>query len=436
MKPILIIIGLLANLPWVMATSTATSTQIQPLQTLTLSTQPNTPADRIRHQYNLFCTKLNNSNTSLHDIYTSILSLENCLSPAFPIDNFAERTVGLDGILSSLGDNIVKFLRQEYLGNTPRMKSQYESLLSPILEESTNLVRFIKLMNSPHVSMGGICNSRIPENFRNTIRSCVGRIFVIKDDTVTDYASGMIAPYQENRTDLYDQVITCAHSMLPNDKDPTLEFYFVRDEHLDSWTGLPLLEEICNTLCQPVAQGEATIGNLKLAKYLRKKCNQEQNVVRRIVRFTPFSCHAHRATSVLSDHSPRYHPHQDIGIAHLGTSFHFSQPLLPIKISKNHISPQSYFAIGYPRLTHWSTRNDSKLIQEMKRAPFTVSCSSASSAQIAYNNDNLMVHGALTAPGMSGGPILTFQESGIPMIIILGVIASGDANNNYACKFW
>jgi hypothetical protein len=221
-------------------------------------------------------------------------------------------------------------------------------------------------------------------------------------------------------------------------ESPYLEFYFVRSEHISSDTGFPYSYLIGNALGVVLdPQTLSQINTQNFIQYLRNKSNNHanNNEVRRITNFTALnSC-----TSCLECNSPKYDYAADCGYGVLNAGFTFApNTLAPIRIHSGiPAGNYNYYAIGYPCFHYYLTVGLSILAQERNLSPFTISRSNSvqpiGNAPLIMQN-GLIRHDAASAPGMSGGPLLRFNNN-TNTIEVFGVIKSSDMNGEYACHF-
>jgi hypothetical protein len=286
-----------------------------------------------------------------------------------------------------------------------------------------------------------------PNRFRDTIHQLTGRIFVVQTDAagisrIISKSSGMIIP-RAGPGPLYDTIITCCHSMKPLEKDPTLQFYFVRSEVLDLNTGLPTLANIRVILGLPASHD---VTEQDFIRYLHAEDANHiaSNAVRRIINFT---AHSHANQSILNDHAPRYRIHEDCGEGHLSQSFALAGPFASIIVLNALPSPantnglnndNNYYAIGYPGFRYYDVLPAAgALLDRLRYAPLIITKPSPVLGIVPLApqviNQQLRHH-APTMKGMSGGPIVKFNPAH-DTIYIMGVIGSGNMDINSACMF-
>lgn len=323
--------------------------------------------------------------------------------------------------------------------------------------------------------LGASVHTNIPDNpgnadlFRNTIRSLSGRIFVVKMiggcPCIVGFSSGIIIPKSRfiGSPILYNEIITCCHSITLKDKDldPELELYFVRSENLNPNTGLPNLGDIDATpgaLPQPVP-GALTPDELERARqktacenlviYLRHASGDPlNNTVRRIEKFRPIS----QEISDLTHHCPKYNGEpNDCGYGILNRSFNFPvDSLAPIHVMNHtevdhmisHHAVFDYYALGYPTFSYHSlgVAFNEPLFRLFRLSPLTLTkgnsaTTSATGQQILrIQNDpqtpsqnNLLHHEAPIMKGMSGGPVFMIEGENIN---IMGIVRGGHPIGN------
>lgn len=444
----LIIIYLSSGLSWASAAVTsppgASIQLLQALDPIPAGSQVSEYVQRIRDAYQgLVAFQLQTSNTSNINVVLRFMScikdFELSVSQVFlPLTPFnAQARQDIQSTLESLHQKVTSFLDQDYFRKHHLVIGEkVETLLSGIIDKSTNLRRFIEMMNPNLVDSGNNALTKIPDQFRKTIQSCLGRIFIVKNSIVVDTASGIAIPKQgESGNKISDEIITCGHSTNSQDTDPSLEFYFVSANHLNPRTGLPSSETICNALKRTPA---SIILNKNFVEYLKKECKNELSGVRRIMRFTAFDTPTPHQTSDLAHHAPRYRDHQDNGHGSLNMPLHLPNMVIDIHLATSQTQPPiMYYALGYPVLDHFDTSGESDyLIKQMKLAPLTISRGS-DNPPLSFQKaaDKKIKHYAPTAQGMSGGPVVVLNE-GTQKVEILGVVTHGDIDANYMCKFW
>lgn len=266
----------------------------------------------------------------------------------------------------------------------------------------------------------------VNQNVVNTLRDCIGRIFVIKVEggvsRIISTSTGIIYPYSVQGITHYDRILTCGHSVKPEETGSNLEFYFVRSEGLQSNTGLP------NPMVIGPAMGIA--GNVfnsnNLIDYLRQQSiDPNNNAVRRIISFQALN----HDSSNLSHHAPLYGQDTDGGLGTLNATFRFPGVNHCRIIIRRDAGSFPYngrhYAFGYPIFAYFDVAGQSLLVQQRRFAPLTMTKTDVANVNLANNR---ITHGAPTAPGMSGGPIVRFTAA---QIEIIGIIQSGSMDVNY-----
>ncbi len=283
-----------------------------------------------------------------------------------------------------------------------------------------------------------------PNIFRDTLHQLIGRIFVVKNNYVVSKSSGMIIPRKIGGVVTYDQIITCCHSFQTKDDDPDLEFYFVRSPFLNPITGLPPLNDI--QALAPLGVPLDQIAMPHFIAYLQHHSNPANatHCVRRITQFKPFG----KNKIWLNQFNPKYHYREDNGFGFLNAPFVIGGVGLAKVVISHAFQPvNDYYAIGYPQVGAYRTNLlaaqlppapvggvpvNGVLLTEMRYGPLAIMRSPVGAANMALNN-NLMVHHAPTARGMSGGPILNFSGN---TINILGVVQSVWMDLNQGCQIY
>ncbi len=361
-------------------------------------------------------------------------------------------------VLRSAYENIYKFIYQSILGY-PSYSYINQYLLNNfrytlnLIEDRYGLALIEDMVINGDGFIGDQVIQGIPDGplmnkdiFRDTIKQLVGRIFVVKDvegvPTVVGTSSGMIIPYQKAGSTRYDQVVTCCHSMMLDDHSPDLEFYFVKSNGLNLGTGLPKPIAIGLKLSLPKRPYDEKIDCRDFVKYLRQQSLSFESNVRRIVGFKD----NRKNTSNLKYHAPRHQPHEDCGYAILSKSFVFiSDKFAEIRLLPNiPRGAYEYYALGYPDFPYYDTAGKGLLVDQLRLAPLTMT---RSYSQFKYppgvpflvTQKALMIvngrlrHAATTMKGMSGGPIVIFDQKNTT-INILGIITSGLMDLSYASK--
>ncbi len=300
----------------------------------------------------------------------------------------------------------------------------------------------------PIVPDGPAANVNI---FRNTISNLIGRIFVVKNiggvSRIMGSSSGMIIPRKRGGVVVYDRIITCCHSMMPTDSSLGLEFYFVRSQNLNPATGLPNSTTIGPVIAPALAPGQTydqIVNSQHFIAYLRQESNSlVSHDIRRITKFKSFDRH----TSKLDHHTPKYNPETDCGYGTLNREFLFPAANFA-KICILHNLPVGiyhYYALGYPGFPYYDTTGLNVLSQEQQISPLTMTRGQSNTPDPAIPgpghfmlmvmNNGLLRHEASSMKGMSGGPVLIFDQLR-SKINILGIVGYGSMDENYACKFW
>jgi hypothetical protein len=102
-------------------------------------------------------------------------------------------------------------------------------------------------------------------------------------------------------------------------------------------------------------------------------------------------------------------------------------------LCRTEVNINNYYAIGYPTFRYYevNTHADSVLLSQIRYAPLAIMQPPVGAVAITANN-GVLEHHAPTMKGMSGGPIVTFNNHG-NIIDVLGVIQDGYMNYNRAC---
>lgn len=351
-------------------------------------------------------------------------------------------------VLQSAYINIDNFINQ-YNPN-PLLKEATRSLFNPTIMDIHNRYRLTKIEHAIRSGTGWMEENviqNIPNGgrgrtniFKNTIRRLTGRIFVVDPNNgnplIISMSSGIIVPRQGGGAVRYDRIITCGHSMISNNTNPELIFYFIRSEALNLQTGLPNPIDIANVVGAHnanAAQANQHINTAHFIQYLGQESqNPGSNSVRRIMRFQAF----HRQESILEHHGPRYRSFEDNGYGHLNNGFNFHHSTRFANINMVGAIPggnYEYYALGYPGFAYFGTNDQSLLVRERRFAPFTMTRARNQVADAIVEENHRLRHGASTMKGMSGGPILRFHNG---QIDIIGVVQSGRMDQNFGAKFW
>lgn len=275
--------------------------------------------------------------------------------------------------------------------------------------------------------------------FKNTILYLVGRVFVVKNEngqsSIVSTSSGMVVPHKVAGIMKYDQIVTCCHSMLSEELSPNLEFYFVRAEGLDPTTGLSKPSNIGKTLKKPIqgAGYDEEIGDREFIEYLRMSSDLSSSNVRRIVQFRSIS---QSVAAEPAQYSPRYHFNKDCGYAALNKGF--ALPDVPLaKVNILQTLPNGdydYYALGYGGFPYCYMPGQSRLADDMQFSPLIMTKGQKTATNVFSVADGYLSHEATTTNGMSGGPILRFDQEK-EAIDVLGVVARGGINGSSACRF-
>lgn len=287
---------------------------------------------------------------------------------------------------------------------------EYKILLDKILEVVWR-ARIILHISQDKGRMG-VCfwNDEIMRStIAPTLSKLMGRVLVYDTNTMNCIynSSGMITPTTDINGQQFDHIITCNHCMYTKFYcPPNIEIYFVRNEGLNPDTGNPTFADALETV-----RGKS----------------QSSNFVRRVKYFQP--SHLEKANP---DHwIPRYNDNQDIGCGFLESSFDLhGSDLLKVELVTTSefkhlyesIKDKNYYAVGYPGLNRQDDKNNIHYINPIVATSSTVSTFDPS--------NSLIKHGSKTANGMSGGPILIYDQQ-TQTLKVLGVIQSGTITDNY-----
>lgn len=254
---------------------------------------------------------------------------------------------------------------------------------------------------------------------RSVIHSLVGRIFAIESTigafgethNIVWTGSGMVLPKEAGVGEVlhYDEIVTCRHVMSSHDPHQHLSFYFVRGDALNPETGWP---ENCDT-------------EESCSHYLIKSAT-EGNSVRQILIQKPEEDKAHTGMEPI--------PEDAVLVCRLNQPFNsirVPQGIQFQKMTDKNVREKllrargvPYYALGYPTLRYLTKRDMPDFLQLAGVAPLTVT--SALEASDIKAPPHTLEHNAPTPQGMSGGPVVIFDEA--QQVILIGVVGRGEVD--------
>lgn len=285
----------------------------------------------------------------------------------------------------------------------------------------------------------------IPSSFRSCVQCCVGRIFAVNllKKKVSHIGSGMLLPNSK-----YSEIVTCRHVMRAPKNEKLedfkqLKFYFVRSVafaplghenfdiknanfrlltgclHPDAIIPFKNHDRVRHYIQSGGDQDE--LANQIFIRFLLEKANQKHsNLVREIK--APGDLCALDGTDTCSLKRPFDETYMNQHCSDV--NFEINKELHSIPEDKE------YYAIGFPRRDYLFKEFDEidDLWLSQRLAPITLVLGDCNK-EVFYPSEDFsrskhFNYSARTSPGMSGGPVLMFNEES-KKITLIGVIGSG-----------
>lgn len=342
---------------------------------------------------------------------------------------------------------------QLVFGRLKRARLDNELINGNLVDEGFNLPGIPpQVQNALHDLTGAIYHIVKTEHYNNGVLQIVESVRRVGSGIALptlQQVNNQIVPNGHNPINLTN-VLTCSHVIeaLKNEK---IEVYFVPNRHLHN-SGWPHP----NVLLGNGNHGNNMNYDTSMINFLRNN-----NTAFHLNNFEiSRNINPVQAQNFQEHTQPQYHSSEDVVIAHINLKHGQVHANLPNNISitlksgKNQINQhlqnirqqnRDYFAIGRPGMRHYTINmymlNNEPLAYQNWVAVrgYNPLITSSQAGQPHYPSivQSQISHNALTAKGMSGGPLITIDINNHqqPLIEVFGVVNSGNINNNFA-GFW
>jgi hypothetical protein len=295
--------------------------------------------------------------------------------------------------------------------------------------------------------------TNIPGKLRPTVQAFVGRIFAVDPTTnaVVHTGSGMVLPGAGSGN--FSNIVTCKHVMMASCNEDVenfkkYKFYFIRSVALspDTPNGITVnapseLLKIPHTVGTYYNPGPQTLetgcvhpdalrpfrSDEKVLQYAMEHPNAIEKYQKMFVRYLQYKSRESGGNLVREITAPSGLCIQDGAvICSLKTSFDSSIVKTPVSImvSTPDLTAQNHHAIGFPEspyiMNGMSMEEWYLCLVQGKTAPITMTTGTIGIPVDSTRYINGFFHNAPTAEGMSGGPILTFEEDVIKLVGVVG----------------
>jgi hypothetical protein len=357
--------------------------------------------------------------------------------------------------------------------NTGFLKSFFKKNLAD-LEQRIDLAKIDQQLITQDGHRGNFIFQHIGVNYRNPLTTLVGKIFHItqekeEDPEVNDVGSAMLASFNQNlplnmaanKDYSLNGVITCSHVLEASEDEHILGVYFVSNQFIDADIGLPLTTTNGNNIINSddlISFLQTDPRSFLINTYtIKNKVNEDPYFIGMPITETFIgSGKKSFLGNNINTTKPQYWDNEDIAFGY------FKNQEIPYRdnnisvcfdsIRKNQAlafnNGDRYFAIGYPGCDHYDTdantyntnnllfnkiTNTQALIDELGISPLFIT---SDTVVIGWNNNapvfnnGIITHSAITAKGMSGGPLIKIENN---QINVFGVITSGDINEQEGC---
>jgi len=314
-------------------------------------------------------------------------------------------------------------------------------------------------------------------NYRNPLHTLVGKIFHVtqekdEDPEVNDVGSAILASFNQNlplnmaanKQYSLNGVITCSHVLEADEDEHILGTYFVPNNFLDADIGLPLITTSgnnINTVDDLISFLQNDHQSYLINTYTNKNKLYENQWDTGIPVTKIFTGNTEKSFlgSNINITKPQYWDNEDIAFGYFkNQEIQYRDQNISVcfdSIRKNQALAfnhgDKYFAIGYPGCSHYDTDANTynlnnalfnkitatqALIDDLGISPLFITSNTVTID--AWNNidtspvfnNGIITHSAITAKGMSGGPLVKIANN---QINVFGVITSGDMNGQEGC---